>query len=432
MMPTNYNRIKKLANGGDTDDPPAKRSMATEPGGIPARSSLLHQGIRSMADVALPHNAAQLVAHLITGDQNYGLKDSTPGARHALTRAALASMARTGKNQGQITYEDYGEQMPSTIEHFNASKGEAMGASAMSIDFRAATEFGKAGYSYDPETGDIKFTDRYDWNKVKDPGEGYGEIRAIVGDIAPNMEQEKQPPQYIGQTNVNAYNRTKFLYPNTYDTYSRFHKANMGPVDNVVDGTIDGVIDIFKGRSNIVNNVQEQIQQGAGQAQEAIQQGANQLQQGIGQVRKRLGFEDGGKINTPMNHRYKRVKKMAAGGGIEQGISSIAPLLNFLPGVGQLAAPMMGALAPLFGAMTETKPLIPSAAHSASNLNIAPKSLANGGPTQSHNVHGGLLNFNGPSHAKGGIPFQGVEVEGGETNWKDYVFSDRLKYKHAK
>ena len=56
---------------------------------------------------------------------------------------------------------------------------------------------------------------------------------------------------------------------------------------------------------------------------------------------------------------------------------------------------------------------------------------ANGGQLPRQTDVGGLMKLNGPSHEQGGIPFKGVEVEGGETNWKNYVFSDRLKIKDA-
>ena len=57
----------------------------------------------------------------------------------------------------------------------------------------------------------------------------------------------------------------------------------------------------------------------------------------------------------------------------------------------------------------------------------------NGGQiNNTQKVESGLLKFKGPTHANGGIPFEGVEVEGEETNWKNYIFSDRLKYRHVK
>lgn len=56
---------------------------------------------------------------------------------------------------------------------------------------------------------------------------------------------------------------------------------------------------------------------------------------------------------------------------------------------------------------------------------------ANGGHLPQQTDIAGLMKLNGPSHEQGGIPFKGVEVEGGETNWKNYVFSDRLKIKDA-
>lgn len=67
-----------------------------------------------------------------------------------------------------------------------------------------------------------------------------------------------------------------------------------------------------------------------------------------------------------------------------------------------------------------------------SQLGSTGRMYAQGGQLPNQNFHGGLLHFNGPSHAEGGIPFQGVEVEGGETNWKNYVFSDRLTLKDVK
>ena len=62
-----------------------------------------------------------------------------------------------------------------------------------------------------------------------------------------------------------------------------------------------------------------------------------------------------------------------------------------------------------------------------------PLTYNNGGQiNNTQKVESGLLKFKGPTHANGGIPFEGVEVEGEETNWKNYIFSDRLKYRHVK
>ena len=82
-----------------------------------------------------------------------------------------------------------------------------------------------------------------------------------------------------------------------------------------------------------------------------------------------------------MNYKYSRVKRSAGGAiaGIGQGISSIAPLLNFVPGVGQLASPIastVGNFLTLFdnGEFQDLK-----SAAGTSTLNTAPKTLADGG-----------------------------------------------------
>ena len=78
-----------------------------------------------------------------------------------------------------------------------------------------------------------------------------------------------------------------------------------------------------------------------------------------------------------------RYKKMADGGsvagGIGQGISTIAPFLNFIPGVGQIAAPaaqMVGSMLQMMD--TGPMPNLVQAA-GAQTMSTAPKTLANGG-----------------------------------------------------
>jgi hypothetical protein len=112
-----------------------------------------------------------------------------------------------------------------------------------------------------------------------------------------------------------------------------------------------------------------------------------------------------------MNHRFMRYKKMADGGsvagGIGQGISTIAPFLNFIPGVGQIAAPaaqMVGSMLQMMD--TGPMPNLVQAA-GAQTMSTAPKTLANGGNIKkSNNVVSGLLKFKSSTHANGGkIPF---------------------------
>jgi hypothetical protein len=112
-----------------------------------------------------------------------------------------------------------------------------------------------------------------------------------------------------------------------------------------------------------------------------------------------------------------------------KGVSRLARNTRIVGGVMQ-SIPYVGRSTDAAQAIEQypDAPLFPTPdPYSVNRLYISP--YADGGKIKkSNNVVSGLLQFKGPKHGEGGIPFQGVEVEGGETNWKNYIFSDRLKY----
>lgn len=129
-------------------------------------------------------------------------------------------------------------------------------------------------------------------------------------------------------------------------------------------------------------------------------------------------------------YRPKAQNGMSLTGDILGGVGSVA---SMIPGAGTIVGGALSLLGGIFSQQGDLKQQALDVQNQHKNnrdlagLTGTLKTLKFGGKV-TNNSHAGLIHLNGPKHEQGGIPFRNVEVEGGETNWKNYVFSDTLGF----
>jgi hypothetical protein len=163
-----------------------------------------------------------------------------------------------------------------------------------------------------------------------------------------------------------------------------------------------------------------------------------------------FGLPVGGFIQDEVEDSKMRNKKPNGGPiGIGQGLQMLSPLLSLIPGVGTMASMGLGLvggaitnnekMAQTLDQNTNPKSNTPTGTLGLPNYNYGGRlsKMKFGGKMNYQNGGSMLKEYDGPSHANGGIPVDhkgavtnsynaAAEVEGGETSRKGYVFSDKL------
>jgi len=165
-----------------------------------------------------------------------------------------------------------------------------------------------------------------------------------------------------------------------------------------------------------------------------------------------FGLPVGGFIQDEIDDSKMRDKKYKNGGslGLGQAINTVSPLLSLIPGFGTMASMGLGLVGKALGNSDEAynnakenemkiKSNTPTGTLGLPNYNYGGRlsKMKFGGKMNYQNGGSMLKEYDGPSHANGGIPVDhkgavtnsynaAAEVEGGETSRKGYVFSDKL------
>jgi len=149
----------------------------------------------------IPQNAAQLVASMVTKDSKYTTADGGDKANKHLYRSVRNAVKRTGNNKGGTEYRDYSSAVERDVNSLRMNAEDMLLGSALSPELEAATTYGRVSYDVDPETGNVKIYDTYDFNKTPNRGGAYARIRSAAGEAS--EERLDSTPKLIGEFNMN-------------------------------------------------------------------------------------------------------------------------------------------------------------------------------------------------------------------------------------
>lgn len=152
------------------------------------RDSIVREGSRVNATGAnalrtvlpVPKNAAQMISKRFFNEARMDENSLDDEEKLVLYNTIQNAVKRTGKTSGGTEYEDYASNY-GTKDQFNAwfNRGQVTPAdlavrSITNPGFRVASTVGRGKYFEDPETGDIVYTDVYDWNSREKNFKGDG------------------------------------------------------------------------------------------------------------------------------------------------------------------------------------------------------------------------------------------------------------------